>query len=195
LGWSNFKGKKENGTLRDAFNFKNLGCLVVAVFGVGLCLILTGCRTKEKVAYVDNAVLMEKAVIFTSIQDSLKAFDSGWRKQAEVLKDSVNAYMQHMGKHGERLSESETRKYQEEFQARQAALARFVDANQKKAQELRASLMEPAFKKANAYFQSYLEKEGFDIILGTTSGGNILAAKKGLNITEDVVRGMNGSLQ
>jgi outer membrane protein len=45
--------------------------------------------------------------------------------------------------------------------------------------------------QVNAFVQEYAKQKGYNIILGTTSSGNLLYADEGMDITEEVIKAMN----
>jgi Skp family chaperone for outer membrane proteins len=156
---------------------------------------LLGCKQEGRNAYVDNARLFREVKSFSVIQDSVKAFNQTWQSRAQVLKDSVDQYMKRIGSMQGGISNAERAKVEKEFQDRQTAFKDFVAANQKKASELDKEMSESAVKKVNAILQAYRDEKGYAIIFGTTTGGNILAADKSLDVTDDMIRYVNGKLK
>jgi Skp family chaperone for outer membrane proteins len=144
-----------------------------------------------KTVYVDNSTMFAQAKVFITLRDSVQAFNESWRKPAEILKDSVDAYMKYLSGLKSPVSDAEKAKMEKEFRTRQEALQTFVNANQKKATDLEKSLSESAFKKINALLQQYCDSKGYAMILGTTAGGNVLAADRKLDVTADVVTYLN----
>lgn len=168
-------------------------------FTLSLFLIIAlqflGCEKNKSIQYVDNARLFRETKFFISAKDSIQNFNQVWQKNAQPLKDSVDLFMKGLQKSGSGISDAEKTRLEKEFRERQETFQKFVDANQKKAQELEKNLSESAIKQVNAILQRYREEKGYGIIFGTTSGGNILAADKSFDITDDVIKYVNAEKQ
>lgn len=160
-----------------------------------LSSLFFGCKNEASIRYVDNARLFREVKSISVIQDSLKTFNESWQKPAHDLKDSVDAYMKRLGATKKPLSDAERAKVEKEFKDRQEAFQKFVEANQKKAAEIDKNLSESAIKKVNAVLQDYRAQKGYAVILGTTTGGNILAADQKLDITDEVIQYVNAHIE
>lgn len=162
---------------------------------LGGVIALLACNSKEDLVYVDNARLMAESNLFSKVRDSLKAFEMNWKKEAEGLKDSVDSYMKFLEREGGGFTSKEKESRTLEFKKRQENLGRFIAAKKKMSGELENNLMQPALRRMNSYLQEYCESHGYKYILGTTSGGSILAARKDLDITSVLLKEMNASLK
>ena len=52
-------------------------------------------------------------------------------------------------------------------------------------------MMEGVLNQVNSFVQDYGRKKGYDVIFGTTLSGNILYGKEVIDITNEVVEGLN----
>jgi outer membrane protein len=166
---------------------------LLAAFALALP-ILTACES-QRIVYVDTGAMFSKVKVFTDVRDSVMAFNETWKAPAMALKDSVDQYMQKLSAMKTAVSDKERAALEKEFLERQQRLQTFSEANQKKAAEKETALTEAAVKKTNALLQEYCEKQKYDIILGTTVNGSILAANRGLDVTEDVIRYLNEQIK
>jgi outer membrane protein len=158
-----------------------------------LAFLIAACDKTLSIRYVDNGRLFADAKAFVAVRDSVQSFNKIWQNEAKGLKDSVDAYMKNLSAVKGPVSDAEKQKLGKEFEERQNRFQRFAEANKKKSLELEKGLTESVVKKVNAVLQKYRDEKGYSLILGTTVGGNILAAEKDLDITEDVIKSVNAA--
>ena len=114
-----------------------------------------------------------------------------WKSKAQVLKDSLDAYMSTMGATFNTASAKDQQHMRAEIERRNQELAQFMKASQKITVDKEKELLEPTFKKINTFLKDYSEKEGYDVILGSTAGGNILSGRPRLDLTDRVIAELN----
>ncbi len=146
-----------------------------------------------KVAYVDIDTLeanydyfKRKKVEFESRQ---KAIDADLERMANALQNEYVA-LQNKAQKGE-LTQAEGESAQQTLMKKQQEL-------EMKRQDMGSKYMkdQEAFNKEihdnlHKYIELYNEEKGYDYILSYSKDGSILYANKALDITEDIIKGMN----
>jgi Skp family chaperone for outer membrane proteins len=165
-------------------------CLVL----VAACLAFLWKQSKSstpKIGYVDNIILIGQFNEAKKARKELEDFNSEWQKHASLLKDSMDLFMRNMGSEYNAASAGEKTRLRNLMQSKNEEMADFVAANQKRSQDKEKLLLDPVIKKINSYVQEYSEKNGYDIIFGSTVGGNIMAGGSKLNLTSEILRDLN----
>lgn len=74
-------------------------------------------------------------------------------------------------------------------QARLEQFKKFVREKQDQADKTTQGMLD----RVNSYIESYAVKQGYTVVMGVTTSGNILYGSKEADITEDIIQGLNGS--
>jgi outer membrane protein len=97
-----------------------------------------------------------------------------------------------MSKEYNTAAPAKKKEMQDMLSARNQEVNNFKQANTRKMEELRQKNMQGVFDKVNVYLSEYGKKHHYTIIFGTMAGGNIIYADdRKVDITEDVVKGLN----
>ena len=54
-------------------------------------------------------------------------------------------------------------------------------------------LLQGALNQINEFVAQYAEANSYDVVLGTTAGGNVLYGAEYVDITDEVIEGLNAS--
>ncbi|MCT4645001.1 MAG: OmpH family outer membrane protein [Carboxylicivirga sp.] len=148
---------------------------------------------EDQIVYVDVNVLMSK---YKGMQDAKKEFEKV-NKTMQANVDSLIVGFQNDLKEYEKerrkLSKKEIELKQELLRNKQQQIDGYQRATAKKAQDEEMKLTKEVVDEVNSFIENYGKKNNFNIILGATSAGNILYAKKGYDITEEVLEGLNNT--
>lgn len=89
------------------------------------------------------------------------------------------------------LSKEERMQREKLLSMQQENLKQYSQSAQQNIKDSDDKLTEGVLNQVNAFVEEYAEKEGYDIVLGTTASGNILYAKDYMDITDEVVKALN----
>jgi outer membrane protein len=153
----------------------------------------TAIASGNKVGYVDIDTLEANYTYFKKKKDEFesrqKSIDAELERMANALQNDYVA-LQKKAEAGQ-LSQSEGEAAQQKLMQRQQEL-------EMKRQNLGTKYLkdQEAFNKEihdnlHDYIEKYNEEMGFDYILSYSKDGSILYANKDLDITEDIIKGMN----
>lgn len=118
-----------------------------------------------------------KANVWKSNLDTLNQEFQSKVKEYEATKNAMTP-------REKKLMEDLLTSKQEQFVNYQQAIK---ERAQKEDQEMTAKVLD----KVNDYLKRYGKEKGYTIILAATQYGNIVYAKEGIDITEDVLKGLN----
>lgn len=146
---------------------------------------------QKKIVFVDNAVIMDNYKGTIDARDKMKEGLSGVQEKVDGLKKDIDDSRNKLIEQSDKLSSSEIVKLKKDIEQKQKQYDEYVTAinNQISAAEQQA--MAPIINEINEKIKKFGESNGYDIILGATTSGNIVYAKKILNISADVVKYLN----
>lgn len=173
---------------------KNAGIvLVVAGFVVVIALLLWIKFTTPRIAYVRSGKVVEG---YFGMKESRKQFENKvveWQSNIDTLKSNfqknLNTYNHEMAK----LSGSEKKRRESLLEMEQGKVEQYQQAIEKKAEEEEKKMLQGSLNQINSYIENYASAQGFDMVFGVTLSGNILYGKESIDITEEVLNGMNKS--
>lgn len=156
-----------------------------------LALAVVSC-TQEKTAYVDTVMLRDN---YSAIQESGKRFEqqntqlqSMWQAEVSDLQEQIQSFQE----------EAESLSQKEREERRNALLKKQQQFQQKKRfqQSLLMKQMQSAQDSLTKIIKStisdYAEKHDYTYVFGANETENILYAKESQNITEEVLKALDG---
>ena len=146
---------------------------------------------QNKIAYVNNGVIM---VEYKGMIDSRKEFElktKGWQKNIDSLTQVVQYAIQEYEKKAANGTAREKQMAEELIQNKKKQMMQYQQAIQQKAQQIDKTLTQKEVEEINRYITEYGKDHGYSIIFGATSGGNIVYANDVMDITKDVLEGLN----
>lgn len=148
---------------------------------------------KSKIVFVNSDSLLEKyeyyKVLIQDLESRKRRIEGQFESQARSLQSQIEAYQQ-KGKLGNLTAE--------EIESTEMRLMKQRDEILKNRDEQLGRLMteekqmtEKLFDKIYAYVKKYNEQTGYQFVLGYNRGSGILFADNSLDITKDIVEGLN----
>jgi outer membrane protein len=169
---------------------KNWLSLLAVLLGAAALFSSTMGR-QPKIVYAETSVLLSE---FSEAVKARQAYDEEkktWEKNLKVLNDSLQASMDKLKAGYEKSSPEQRQAMRQNLEKWNADLQRYTNAVKSMSQEKEKKLMEPVINKMNGYLKIWGEEHGYDLILGTMTGGNILQANSALNVTSRLLVDLN----
>lgn len=174
---------------KQKFLFLLTGICLAGVILLSIFLFLN----RTKIGYVNTGPLIEGYVGMKEARNNYQSQSQIWQANIDTLQLD---FQRAVNKYNIQLPEL----YQQEKATQQASLKQMQDniiqytnAIKEKAQKEDERITKGVLNQINSYIGEYGEKHGFDIILGTTASGSLLYAKDKIDITEDILKGLNES--
>lgn len=145
----------------------------------------------DKIAYVDSNQLLSKYYGMTDAQAEYQKLSMDWRARIDTLAMDVQNELKRHEKEVSKMTSKEKSLSEQLIRTKQQQLITYQKAIQEKAAQEDAQRTQAVIEEVNLYIKEYGEKHSYKIILAATNAGNILFAEEGLNITEEVVEGLN----
>jgi outer membrane protein len=146
-----------------------------------------------KIAYVKSGEVVEKYKGMLDAKNIYKEKMAKWQANIDTLQGdyqrSISSYNTDLPK----LSNKEKAEREQLLRNQENNLRQYTAALDKKAAEEDQKMTEGVLNQINSHIKVYGESNGYDAIFGTTSNGNLLYGKDGIDITEEILKELNGN--
>jgi outer membrane protein len=162
------------------FSFSGLIVLAIYVFSI-----------PQKLVYVDSAKLVNE---YKGMQDARAAYQRKavtWKANIDTLTNEVHQQIMSYEKESSKLTPKERQLTQDLIRTKQKQLMDYQQAMNTQAQQEDTKMTGEVVQQINAYLRKYGEENGYKIVMAATEYGNIAYADEGLDITDDVLTGLN----
>lgn len=160
------------------------------LIGIGVLYYLHFLNPTDFV-YVDASKLMANYKGMAEAQTIYKNKIVIWEANLDTLRNElhmeVEKYNQELGS----FSAKEKELTEELIRTKKKQLADYQAAISEKAKQEDTQMTNHVLGKVNDYIKVYGEQKGYKIIFAATHYGNIAYAEKGIDITDDVLNGLN----
>ncbi|MGO1584361.1 OmpH family outer membrane protein [Mesonia sp.] len=169
----------------------NMKKIILFVFGA---VVLSSCN-QEKTAYVNNTKL---------IQDfkEMKSTEARFTKKSDKLKKELDSIAMQFQKEVQAYQEQSTSMSAAEKQEKESMLMQKQQQLQRQQQMQSNQLREESdvvidslITNVKDFVADYGEKNGYTYIFGSNESANIMFAKEGKDITEEVLKALNESVK
>ena len=144
----------------------------------------------EKLAYVDTAKLLNGYHGMKVARASFEKKAAEWNANVDTLTQEIQQMIMVHEKELSTMSDREKKLSEELLRTKQQQLVQYQQAIRQKAQEEDSRMTQTVLDDVNAYITEYGKKQGYSIIMATTNG-NIVYAEDVLDITDEVLEGLN----
>lgn len=145
----------------------------------------------SKVVYVDSAKLLNE---YQGMKDARAVYQqkaSAWKANIDTLAIEVQQQIQKYEKGSIAMSAKERELSKELIRTKQKQFAEYQQAMNVQAKQEDSKMTTQVVSQVNAYLKKYGESKGYKIILAATEYGNLAYVDEGLNITNEVLEGLN----
>jgi outer membrane protein len=145
----------------------------------------------QKVVYVDSSKLLNNYKGMQAARAAYQQKAGAWKSNVDTLAGEVQQLIFKYEKENSLMSAKERQLSQELIRNKQKQLADYQQAMNTQAQQEDARMTSDVVVQVNAYLKKYGESKGYTVILAATEYGNLAYADEGLDITDEVLEGLN----
>jgi outer membrane protein len=142
--------------------------------------------THPRICYVRNQYVVEN---FEGMKDAQKLFDQKFKDQRNFLDSLQISYKTAQMNY----STSRDKTTEEQLKKIQSQLMQYNNYYKNITDEADKKMTEQVLNQINDYIKEYGDKKGYDMIVGTTSGGNLLYGTPKLDQSEELLKEINRS--
>lgn len=149
-------------------------------------------KRDTKVVYVDSSKLLNNYKGMQMARAAYQAKVTAWKANVDTLALEVQQLITRYERESKTMSQKERSLSEELIRNKQKQFADYQNAMNLQAQQEDAKLTGDVVIEVNAYLKKYGSEKNIHIILAATEYGNLAYADETLDITEDVLAGLNG---
>jgi outer membrane protein len=171
------------GKIHFSLTAMNLAGLIV--------IIILQFQHQQQVVYVDSNKLING---YQGMLDARKVYQqkaTSWKANIDTLTNEVQRQIMDYEKGVGKMTAKERELSQELIKTKQRQLYEYQQAMNNQAQQEDSKMTSDVISQINAYLKGYGERKGYTIILAATEYGNLAYADEKLDITEEVLTGLN----
>lgn len=160
--------------------------LFIAVF-----LLIKDLSGNDKIVFVDAQRLVNG---YTGMKDARREFElkaGSWNAHLDTLKIEVKSRIEEYEANAAKLSAKERSLMEELIQTKQQQYMNYQQVVAEKIKTADQELTSKVLTDVNEYIKKYGSDHGYAIILAATQYGNIAFGQVPLDITDDVLKGLN----
>lgn len=152
----------------------------------------TGTPLSGKIGYINVDSLQDSYKLYEEMIQQLEAKQKRYEREMKSKSSVFEKKVQEFQKKAPTMSQFEGQMKQKELAAEEQKLYKMRDDFTAKFQEEEIKLNDQFQKKVKSYIKKHNENANYDIIIGASQLGNIvLDYNKGIDITSQVVKGLN----
>jgi outer membrane protein len=145
--------------------------------------------------YVDSAKLVNEYEGMKAARATYQQKASSWKANVDTLTAEVQKQIMAYEKEVSKMSAKEKQLSQELIRTKQRQLMDYQQAMNTQAQQEDQKMTGEVLTQINAYLKKYGKAHGYKIVMAATEYGNIAYADESLDITADVLKGLNEEYQ
>lgn len=141
--------------------------------------------------YVDSARLLNEYLGMIDAKESFQKKTALWEANIDTLVNELRAKQLKLKVEEEHMSVNERELLKELIHTKQRQLSDYELAVQEKAKHEDLQMTAQVVEQVNGYLREYAKNKGYRIVIAATEFGNLAYAEEGLDITEEVLTGLN----
>ena len=171
--------------------FKTTSLTLWSITFIGLIILYYLHFSAQKIVYVDATRLLNNYQGMIDARQAYQQKAQSWQANVDTLASEVQRSIQAYEKESAALSTKEKALSQELIRTKQRQLADYQQAIREQAAQQDNEMTGSVLEQVNVYLRSYGEKNNYRIILAATEYGNLAYADEGIDITDEVLEGLN----
>src|SRR6185369_9239654 len=148
-------------------------------------------RSNLNIAFVNSDSLLDQYNYFKNKKSELEEKQSKMKNELKAESLKLQHEAEEYQQRAATMSEQERGKREEELMVKQQSLMQKKDDLLSKLDDEQNKTYEDLYSKLTGFMKEFNKKKNYSFILGFQKGGGILFANDSLNITKEVVAGLN----
>lgn len=165
--------------------------LSIISFAGMLLLFYFHFKSEEKMAYVDNMRMVQGYAGTKKATATFEEKRKALQMNVDTLANELEERVKKFGRESSQMTEKERKLAEELLNNKQQQFLQYRDAIQQKIQQEEKKFSDALLVEINGYVKEFGEKSNYKILFGATVSGNIVYANKALDITDEILKGLN----
>ena len=167
--------------------------VVIALLLVSIGISLSNRNDMQQVAVVRSAEVIDQYMGVKEANHQYQEQLNSWQQELDTLQKVIESRVAEYQQLAESLSEQERMQHETELQRLVTQSQQYKQSIEQKAAEQNDELLQGALNQINEFVAQYAEANNYDVVLGTTAGGNVLYGAEYVDITNEIIEGLNAS--
>ena len=146
---------------------------------------------QQKIVFVNSGEIING---YTGMINDRKAFQQKtvvWKANIDTLSTEIKNRIMDYEKVSPKLTANERKLTEELIRAKQKQLSEYQQALNTQAQQEDSKMTTEVITQVNSYLKKYGKDKGYNVIIAATEYGNLAYADDGLDVTKEVLEGLN----
>jgi outer membrane protein len=178
---------------KSSVNILSIVAIVLAL--VAIALAATAFLSKKEIVYVDSMKLITNYKGAKVAKEAYEKKIAVWKANIDTLTMETNREIANYERTKKGMSAREQKLSEQLIGTKQQQLESYRQATAENASKEDKEITGKVFNEINDFLKQYGEKKGYEFIMAATNVGNIVFAKKGNDITDEVIEKMNAEYQ
>ncbi len=157
--------------------------------------VSSGPRAKTVIAYVNSDSLLSRYEFFKDIEAELKQveekYNSEYTNRARGLETEIRTFQETAGN----MTMGQAKAREEELMRKQNNLMQYQQNLAQRLMQEQARYQDSLYSQVRDYVKVYGEENNLDVVLTYQKGSGVIYASDSLDITQDVIAGLNERYQ
>ena len=143
------------------------------------------------VAYIRSADMIYS---YDGMKDAQKQFQDkmlAWQANIDTLRIELERNFSEYSSEVSKLSTQDKSERQKLLSRQQQNYNQYTSTINEKSKAEEQKMTEGVLNQVNSFIEEYSKEKGYDIVIGTTTSGNLLYAKERMDITDEVLKELN----
>jgi outer membrane protein len=171
-------------------NYVATGILAVCVVGLGIYVGFLHTRT-IKIGYVRTGTVIEKYAGMLESKKMLEKKMQQWEANVDTLGLNYQKSLSNYNDQYKKLPEKERKDLKDMLDRQYGNMETYVSSIEKKALDENQKITQGILNQINNYIKKFSEEKKYDLILGVTANGNIMYGENSIDVTDEIVEGLN----
>lgn len=143
------------------------------------------------VAYINSDSVLQKYDYFAELQGELQAkskkLESEYQNRAQGLQKEFNDYQRNINN----LTIGQAKALEEDLMKKQQNLRVYQESLSQELLKEEARISQELYNRVTGFLNDYSEKKGLQLVVKYNQGSDVLYANDSMNITNEVIKGLN----
>lgn len=165
--------------------------IVLALF-MGIAFV--GC-TNEKTAYVDTTKLIQEYSEMKDVEADFSEKSQELRSQLEGVAGEFEAEVREYQENRDNMTRAQREETEAKLMQKQQMLQQQQQMSSEQLRDQSDQVVDSLVQKVRSFVKVYGEENNYTYIFGSNESANIMYAKEGLDITEEVLEELNAGAE
>jgi outer membrane protein len=178
---------------KTSLNILSIVAIVLSLAAIAMAATLY--LTKKEIVYVDSMKLITNYKGSKVAKEAYEKKMAVWKANIDTLTMETTQEITNYEKAKKGMSAREQKLSEQLIVTKQQQLESYRQATAENASKEDKEITGKIFNEINDFLKQYGEQKGYEFIMAATNVGNIVFAKKGNDITDEVIEKMNAEYQ